>query len=63
MKPFFTSFTAFYNVIYIIDDEELQRKALIQEHINMYYDDYYVKAKKKKPATKAKRSYSKKPGA
>jgi hypothetical protein len=42
--------------------EELQRQALLKEHINLYYDDYYIKAKKKK-TTKAKRSYSKKPGA
>lgn len=45
-----------------LEDDEAQRKALIQEHINMYYDDYYLKAKKQKKQTKAKRSHSKKPG-
>jgi hypothetical protein len=43
-------------------EDELQRQLLIKDHINMYYDDYYLKAKKKK-TSKVKRSYSKKPGA
>ena len=41
--------------------EEIKRQQLAKENINLYYDDYYVKPKRKK-TTKAKRSHSKRPG-
>lgn len=40
----------------------MQREKVLKDNINLYYDDYYLKPKKKK-STKAKRSHSKRPGA
>lgn len=43
-------------------EEDLAREKILKDHINLYYDDYYLKPKKKK-STKVKRSHSKRPGA
>ena len=43
-------------------EEQLQKQELMKEHINLYYDDYYLKPKRKK-SSKSKRSQSKRPGA
>mmetsp|Transcript_26729 Transcript_26729/g.23594 ORF Transcript_26729/g.23594 Transcript_26729/m.23594 type:complete len:182 (+) Transcript_26729:18-563(+) len=43
-------------------EDDVQRQNLLKDQINLYYDDYYVKPKRKK-SSKAKRSQSKRPGA
>jgi len=51
-----------FSQLSVEQQEEMQRQVLLKDHIDMYYNNNYVKTKKKKN-TKSKRAYSKKPGA
>lgn len=56
----FSNNSDFQNLI-LEEQEEFERQALIKQHIDLYYNNNFIKPKKKK-TVKGKRSYSKKPG-